>query len=287
MPECAEAQNRLRHVHHPWSSRTLGFSDGRWHRVTSGQGPYLSKTPLIADHGLRAKSYRNAAVSNFLVALCLLTTSFQSHRMRRPVDFKSHLGRNTVERTPVHAPLIVAIWLGAWCIPIQSHSCKEKRVRALHLILEHAWPALTSMFRIRGARLLSDVPGDDKATAILASTFRSHFCEYHGSIVLPYHRLQNEKPSSRCRRYACLSRKLAAPTTHLGQILAYRLRWSRSREKFLISGFLHMVSQMSEANLRSFARGGGTRIPGCALAWHGACYEEICESCFILLAMES
>ncbi len=55
----------------------------------------------------------------------------------------------------------------------------------------------------------------------------------------------------------------------------------------MISGFLRMVSQTSEDNLRSFARGAETRIPGSALTWYGARYEEICESCFFLLAMES
>ncbi len=79
------------------------------------------------DCGLRL-----IAVSIFLVALCLLTTS---HGIRRPADFKSRLRRKLVERTPVHDPMIVVIFLGACCIPILNHSRKEGQVRSHHSTL--------------------------------------------------------------------------------------------------------------------------------------------------------
>ncbi|KAK0244857.1 hypothetical protein EDD85DRAFT_785221 [Armillaria nabsnona] len=62
MPKCAEAQNWLRHVHHPrhLSSRTPGFSDERPQEATSGEIRYLSNTPSIDGHGLQTESHRKA-----------------------------------------------------------------------------------------------------------------------------------------------------------------------------------------------------------------------------------
>ncbi len=39
----------------------------------------------------------------------------------------------------VPATVVVAIWLAAWCIPTQNHSCKEDQVRALRLTCGCAW----------------------------------------------------------------------------------------------------------------------------------------------------
>lgn len=73
---------------------------------------------------------------------------------------------------------------------------------------------LTNVIRplCSGLESLSDVPSNNKATAIIVSMVPSHFCECHSSIMLRYHCLRNIKPSRRRQRYTCLSRKSTALT---------------------------------------------------------------------------